>query len=364
MDRFGNRHTAQDEPSAELFEIRFVVAAMDDISDVLVKIVVAEYEHHHVRLVTRKPLVKEEEFLVGGVTTDTEVEDFPVQQALLQPVGEADLWRDIIAPDERVPHHGDARFGFGSVAAVAKAVLIVADLDPAVAMDTSGAVGSREPTKVRIVPVSERTFAEVRRQATPPEKPGEQLATEEHCRSDQQESQSNEECFPATGHIGSRAIAAGPRLRPAGAGSWGLTKHATMLPERGPEGNGQFSPVSIGDPLLSIVGPFKEWRVAKRAHAEVEAERLLARGLAALGLAEVQLAETREGAWEKEVLAWWLCQHTPARRRWVSERLGMGDESRVTQAIGRLKRKGQPELERLKRRPEQVYENRNEEVEV
>ena len=103
---------------------------------------------------------------------------------------------------------------------------------------------------------------------------------------------------------------------------------------------------------------------AKRAHGEAEAERLLARGLAALGLAEGQLAERRKGAWEKEVLAWWLCQHTTARRRWVSERLGMGDESRVAQAIGRLKRKGQPELERLKRRLEQVYENHNGEVEV
>jgi len=36
----------------------------------------------------------------------------------------------------------------------------------------------------------------------------------------------------------------------------------------------------------------------------------------------------------------------------------------VTQAIGRLKRKGQPELERLKRRLEQVYENHNGEVEA
>ncbi|MGO8926453.1 MAG: hypothetical protein ACLQU3_06125 [Limisphaerales bacterium] len=95
---------------------------------------------------------------------------------------------------------------------------------------------------------------------------------------------------------------------------------------------------------------------AKRAHGEAEAERLLARGLAAMGLAEAQLAETRKGAWEKEVLAWWLCRRTTARRRWVSERLGMGDESRVKQAIGRLKRKGQPELERPKRRLEQVYE--------
>ena len=63
-------------------------------------------------------------------------------------------------------------------------------------------------------------------------------------------------------------------------------------------------------------------------------------------------------------MAWWLCQHTTARRRWVSERLGMGDESRVTQAIGRVKRAGQPGLARLKRRLEQVYENNQREVEA
>jgi hypothetical protein len=55
---------------------------------------------------------------------------------------------------------------------------------------------------------------------------------------------------------------------------------------------------------------------------------------------------------------------TRARRRWMSERLGMGGESRVTQTIGRLKRKGPPELERLKTRLEQVYEKHNGEVEV
>lgn len=51
-------------------------------------------------------------------------------------------------------------------------------------------------------------------------------------------------------------------------------------------------------------------------------------------------------------------------RQWVSERLRIGDESRVAQAIGRLKRKGQPELERLKRRLEQIYENHNGKVEL
>jgi hypothetical protein len=103
---------------------------------------------------------------------------------------------------------------------------------------------------------------------------------------------------------------------------------------------------------------------AKRAHSEAEAERLLARGLAALEVEGSQLAETRKGSWEKEVLAWWLCQHTTTRRRWVSERLGMGDESRVTQAIGRVKRDGPRELKRLKRRLEQVYESINGETEI
>jgi hypothetical protein len=51
-------------------------------------------------------------------------------------------------------------------------------------------------------------------------------------------------------------------------------------------------------------------------------------------------------------------------RGWVNEGLGMGDESQVTQAIGRLNRKGQPESERLKRRLEQVYEDHNGKVEV
>ena len=75
---------------------------------------------------------------------------------------------------------------------------------------------------------------------------------------------------------------------------------------------------------------------SKRAHGEAEAKRLLARGLAALELEASRLAQTRKGAWGKELLAWWLCQHTAARRRWASGRLGMGDESRVTQAIGQV----------------------------
>jgi hypothetical protein len=50
-----------------------------------------------------------------------------------------------------------------------------------------------------------------------------------------------------------------------------------------------------------------------------------------------------------------------ARHRYA---LGMEDESRVTHAIGRVKRDGPPELELLKSGLEQVYESNSGEVEV
>jgi hypothetical protein len=36
---------------------------------------------------------------------------------------------------------------------------------------------------------------------------------------------------------------------------------------------------------------------------------------------------------QKQVLAWWLTRRATAHRRWVSEQLGMGDESRVIYEI-------------------------------
>jgi hypothetical protein len=59
-----------------------------------------------------------------------------------------------------------------------------------------------------------------------------------------------------------------------------------------------------------------------------------------------------------------LREHTTVRRRWVREPLGMGDESRVTQAIRRVKRQRRPELARLKTRLEQAYENDGEQAEA
>ena len=89
---------------------------------------------------------------------------------------------------------------------------------------------------------------------------------------------------------------------------------------------------------------------AKRAHGEAEAQRLVAKGLAALGLEGLRLAEQPKGMAEKQVLAWWLRERTTAGRRWVSERLGMGEESGVSKAIRLVKDMRDVELNRLKRR--------------
>ena len=62
------------------------------------------------------------------------------------------------------------------------------------------------------------------------------------------------------------------------------------------------------------------------------------------------LAEKPKGMAEKQVLAWWLRQRTTAGRRWVSERLCMGEESGVSKAIRRVKESRGGELNGLKQR--------------
>ena len=94
---------------------------------------------------------------------------------------------------------------------------------------------------------------------------------------------------------------------------------------------------------------------AKWEHGEAEAERLLARGLSALALSDAGLAQQPKGGLEKQLLAWWLSEHTTARRRWVSRRLCMGDESRVTQAIRLVKRGVHGELIGLREKLEAAY---------
>ena len=79
------------------------------------------------------------------------------------------------------------------------------------------------------------------------------------------------------------------------------------------------------------------------------AKKLLAVGWKALELRAGEAAALSKGAPEKTALAWWLRERTTVSLRWVSEELGMGHSTRVSQAVSRLQRKPGKKWERLKR---------------
>ena len=91
-----------------------------------------------------------------------------------------------------------------------------------------------------------------------------------------------------------------------------------------------------------------------RAHDEAEAEKLLQMNLRALELNEHDLKGMAKGAREKQVLAWWLRKKTVASRKWISEKLVMGDVSRVTQAVSAVEGKNDITLIKLRRRLEKI----------
>jgi hypothetical protein len=86
---------------------------------------------------------------------------------------------------------------------------------------------------------------------------------------------------------------------------------------------------------------------ARQAHDETAARALLVKGLKALGRSEGEAAVLPKGAPEKTVLAWWLREWTTVSLRWVSEALAMGHDTRVSQAVNRLRRKPGRKLKRL-----------------
>jgi putative transposase len=87
---------------------------------------------------------------------------------------------------------------------------------------------------------------------------------------------------------------------------------------------------------------------AKRAHGEAEAARLLTQGMKALAVRAEELERAPKNQREKQVLAWWLRQRTTVGRRWMSQRLWMGEESGVTRAVRSAKANHDVELKRLK----------------
>jgi putative transposase len=88
---------------------------------------------------------------------------------------------------------------------------------------------------------------------------------------------------------------------------------------------------------------------ARQAHDQASAESGLRQGMRILGLDKKSLLELPKASPEKVVLAWWLRENTTVTLRWVSERLGMGHYTRVTQAISRMSRRPGRKLEKMKR---------------
>ena len=70
-----------------------------------------------------------------------------------------------------------------------------------------------------------------------------------------------------------------------------------------------------------------------KAHGQAQAERILTLGLRRLGLERKKLATGPKGQMEKQILAWWLHGQTTVPRRWITENLKMGYETRVSQAV-------------------------------
>ena len=87
-----------------------------------------------------------------------------------------------------------------------------------------------------------------------------------------------------------------------------------------------------------------------RAHDEAQAEQIFGKGLRTLNLNEQDLHNMDKGAREKQVLAWWLRKKTVISRVWISQRLRMGDVSRVTQAVSAVGANKDIELIKLKKR--------------
>jgi hypothetical protein len=108
--------------------------------------------------------------------------------------------------------------------------------------------------------------------------------------------------------------------------------------------------------LLEFMGKNLEGRAREsylgdelRDHDEGQALRMLKRGLGVLGIKGSDLQAKAKGAVEKQVLAWWLRKKTVVSRRWISENLGMGDLSRVTNAVRKVDSGKESEIRRWKK---------------
>ncbi|MEW5817402.1 MAG: transposase [Spirochaetota bacterium] len=89
-----------------------------------------------------------------------------------------------------------------------------------------------------------------------------------------------------------------------------------------------------------------------REHGEAQAERFLRKGLRELELTNHDLQGRAKGVEEKQVLAWWLRKKTIVSRKWISERLQMGDASRVSKALNIVSSAKDSHIRKIKERLE------------
>ena len=102
--------------------------------------------------------------------------------------------------------------------------------------------------------------------------------------------------------------------------------------------------------LLELMGKRRESYLGDelRDHDEAQALKILKRGLGVLGIKESDLEGKAKGALEKQVLAWSLREKTVVSRKWVSDKLGMGDLSRVTRAVRKVNSGKESKIRRWK----------------
>ena len=70
---------------------------------------------------------------------------------------------------------------------------------------------------------------------------------------------------------------------------------------------------------------------------EGEALKMLKGGLSVPGIRESDLEAKAKGGPEKQVLAWWLMKKRIVSRRRISEKLGVSNFSRVTNAVRKVR---------------------------
>jgi REP element-mobilizing transposase RayT len=89
---------------------------------------------------------------------------------------------------------------------------------------------------------------------------------------------------------------------------------------------------------------------AVRAHDESEARRLLAVGLSALELREVDLKALRKLDLRKQVIAWRVRRQSLVSNRWVAEALHMGHAGNISKVVRFVEEGKEREVKRLKQR--------------